>query len=158
MAGHLARRMPIPLILATCLLATVVSAADLRPPHRTPPLWSTTARGRKDRPGSGTPKTPGAVVRTQWNTGEIWLRRTIELAVPLPPRAALRLHHDEDAQVYLTGDLVLSRSGYTTEYESEEIDVRTLRPGRNVLAIHCRRTIGGRYIDAGIDAILPDTK
>jgi len=32
MTGHLARRMPIPLILASCLLATVASAADLRPP------------------------------------------------------------------------------------------------------------------------------
>ncbi len=108
--------------------------------------------------GFGTPKTPGAVVRTPWNTGEIWLRRTIELRVPLPPRAALRLHHDEDAQVYLNGDLVLSRSGYTTDYEAEEIDVRALRPGRNVLAIHCRQTTGGQYIDAGIDAILPEPK
>jgi hypothetical protein len=80
------------------------------------------------------------------------------LAAPLPPRAALRLHHDEDARVYLNGALVLARSGYTTEYEAEEIDVKALRTGRNVLAIHCRQTTGGQYIDAGLDAILPDAR
>jgi hypothetical protein len=108
--------------------------------------------------GFGTPATPGAVVRTPWNTGEIWLRRSFELAAPLPPRAALRLHHDEDAQVYLNGAPVLSRSGFTTDYEAEEIDAKALRPGQNVLAIRCRQTTGGQYIDAGLDAILPDTK
>lgn len=108
--------------------------------------------------GFGTPATPGAVVRTSWNTGEIWLRRSFELASPLPPRAALRLHHDEDAQVHLNGVRVLSRSGYTTDYEAEEIEVKALRPGRNVMAIHCRQTAGGQYIDAGLDAILPDGK
>jgi hypothetical protein len=113
----------------------------------------------KEGPGGfGTPGTPGAVVRTPWSTGEIWLRRSFELAAPLPPRAALRLHHDEDAQVYLNGVRVLARSGYTTEYEAEEIDAQALRAGRNVLAIHCRQTAGGQYIDAGLDAVLPDSK
>ncbi len=107
--------------------------------------------------GFGTPQTPGAVVRTPWNSGEIWVRRSFELAAPLPPRAALRLHHDEDAHVYLNGVRVLARSGYTTEYEAEEIDVKALRTGRNVLAIHCRQTTGGQYLDAGLDAILPDS-
>lgn len=106
--------------------------------------------------GFGTRATPGAVVGTPWNTTDIWLRRGFELTAPLPPRAALRLHHDEDAQVYLNGVLVLTRSGFTTDYEAEEIDVKVLRRGRNVLAIHCRQTTGGQYIDAGLDAILPD--
>jgi hypothetical protein len=70
----------------------------------------------------------------------------------------LRLHHDEDAQVYLNGIEVLSRGGYTTEYEAEEIDAQSLRAGKNVIAIHCRQTMGGQYIDAGLDAIVPDKR
>ncbi len=106
--------------------------------------------------GFGTRQTPGTAVRTVWNSADIWLRRSFELTAPLPRRAALRLHHDEDARVYLNGTLVLSRSGFTTEYEAEEIDVRALRAGRNWLAIHCHQTTGGQYIDAGLDAIVPE--
>jgi hypothetical protein len=95
-------------------------------------------------------------VRTVWNTSDIWLRRSFDLAAPLPPRAALRLHHDEAAQVYLNGVLVLSRGGYTTDYEAEEIDARVLRAGPNAIAIHCHQTTGGQYIDAGLDAVVPD--
>ncbi|MBM4088238.1 MAG: hypothetical protein FJ276_02225 [Planctomycetes bacterium] len=72
----------------------------------------------------------------------------------VPPRVAVRIHHDEDAVVFLNGVRVLRRTGYTTEYETEEIASSALRAGRNVLAIHCRQTGGGQYIDAGLDAIL----
>jgi hypothetical protein len=108
--------------------------------------------------GFGTRDTPGTAVRTEWNTSDIWLRRSFELSVPLPERVALRWHHDEDAQVYVNGALVLTRGGYTTAYEVEEIDADALRAGRNVLAIHCRQTRGGQYIDAGLDAIIPQTE
>jgi len=108
--------------------------------------------------GFGSAGTPGAVIGTTWKSADIWIRRTFELQQPLPDRAALRLHHDEDAQVYLNGIEVLSRGGYTTEYEAEEIDAQSLRAGKNVIAIHCRQTMGGQYIDAGLDAIVPDKR
>jgi hypothetical protein len=108
--------------------------------------------------GFGTPGTPGAVIGTTWNSPDIWLRRTFELTEPLPDRAALRLHHDEDAQVFLNGKQILTLSGYTTEYEIAEIDAAALRAGRNVIAIHCHQTMGGQYIDAGLDAIVPDKR
>lgn len=106
--------------------------------------------------GFGTPGTPGAAIGTTWNSPQIWLRRTFELPQPLPARAALRLHHDEDAQVFLNGKQVLTLGGYTTEYELAEIDASVLDAGQNVIAIHCRQTIGGQYIDAGLDAIVPN--
>jgi hypothetical protein len=106
--------------------------------------------------GFGTVGTPGAVVRTPWSTSDIWLRRSFELASPLPTQAALRLHHDEDVQIYLNGIAVLSRGGYTTEYETAVIPADALREGCNVLAIHCRQTTGGQYIDVGLEKIIPN--
>ena len=105
--------------------------------------------------GFGTTHTPGAHVRTEWNTADIWIRRTFDLSQPLPKHAALRIHHDEDAQVYLNGTKVATLTGYTSEYEAVEIPAEALRAGRNTMAIHCRQTRGGQYIDAGLDAIVP---
>jgi hypothetical protein len=105
--------------------------------------------------GFGRRETPGAVVRTPWTTSDIWLRRSFALTGPLPSRVALRMHHDEDVVVYLNGQRVLSRSGYTTDYEPHEFDAKALLEGDNVIAIHCRQTNGGQYIDAGLDAIVP---
>lgn len=104
--------------------------------------------------GFGAADTPGAVARTPWTTSEIWIRRTFELSEPLPARAALRMHHDEDAEVYLNGQRVAAPAGYTTAYEVTEIRADALRAGQNVLAIRCRQTMGGQYIDAGLDAIV----
>jgi hypothetical protein len=97
------------------------------------------------------------VVRTEWSTGNIWLRRefNLEADAPLaqPQSVALRLHHDEDAEIFLNGVEVARvprwTSGYIEVPLSSEM-ARALRPGRNVLAIHCRQNNGGQYIDAGL--------
>jgi hypothetical protein len=107
--------------------------------------------------GFGTRGTPGAVVRTEWRTGEIWLRREFTLPpgpVSQRPRAlALRLHHDEDVEIFLNGVEVARLPRWTTGYIDVPLtaeSARALTPGRNVLAIHCRQTGGGQYIDAGL--------
>ena len=71
------------------------------------------------------------------------------------------MHHDEDAEVYLNGRIVLEVHGYSNEYESHPIDKRTqaaLRPGRNTVAVHCHQTVGGQYIDVGLVDVEPATK
>lgn len=104
--------------------------------------------------GFGTRNTPGGVVRTTWNTPDIWLRRSFDL--PADFRAVnprFLLHHDEGAEVYLNGVLALTIDGYSTDYEVLPLsaDARALlRPGRNTLAVHCHQTSGGQYIDVGI--------
>ncbi len=112
---------------------------------------------RKGPGGFGTRGTPGAAVRTQWNTSDIWLRREFELA---EIRADLHLyvHHDEDAQLYINGVKIADLGGFTTDYEPyplSETARKALRIGTNVIAIHCRQTGGGQYIDAGFVRVIP---
>lgn len=105
--------------------------------------------------GFGREGTPGAIVRTPWTTSDIWLRRVFTVGDIPPGFVTLRIHHDEDAEVYLNGQLIATLEGYTTSYveyriPNQELVRSALRPGRNVLAVHCRQTGGGQYIDVGL--------
>jgi hypothetical protein len=111
--------------------------------------------------GFGTRGTPGAVVRTEWSTPDIWIRRTFDLPEGKPADLLLSLHHDEDAEVYINGVLAARARGFTTAYEEVEIleEARaTLRPGKNTIAVHCHQTKGGQYIDVGLVAVEPAAK
>ncbi len=103
--------------------------------------------------GFGTRGTPGAVVRSEWRSRDIWLRRIVTLPEIVPNSLALSVHHDEDAEVYLNGVLAARLPGFVSEYDEVPIleAARTaLRPGKNLIAIHCHQTSGGQYVDAGI--------
>lgn len=100
--------------------------------------------------GFGTRGTPGAVVGTEWNSRDIWLRRTAHIDNP-SGRIFLRMHHDEGAEVYINGQRVLQTTGWTVGYtEFGPIDSSMLRQGDNLIAVHCRQTTGGQFIDLGI--------
>ncbi|GIW97365.1 MAG: hydrolase [Pirellulaceae bacterium] len=99
--------------------------------------------------GFGTTETPGARVWTTWGGNQIWLRKWVELPQVYDDLAFL-LHHDEDVEVYLNGKLALQLEGWTTQYEVIPLDAQVrqlLHPGRNLLAVHCRQTTGGQFID-----------
>jgi hypothetical protein len=105
------------------------------------------------RGGFGREKTPGAVNRTPWTSADIWLRRTFQLPTVRRNGLMLLVHHDEDVEIYLNGVLAAQAAGYTTAYEELAIlpaALAVLRPGANVLAVHCRQTMGGQYIDVGL--------
>jgi hypothetical protein len=103
--------------------------------------------------GFGEPSTPGSAVRTTWTRSDIWLRRGFELSGPLPQQLYLRVHHDEDAEIYLNGQRIATLQGYETGYVEFPLATEAaqhLRRGQNVLAVHCRQTGGGQYIDVGL--------
>jgi hypothetical protein len=102
--------------------------------------------------GFGTRMTPSSVVRTEWNSGDIWLRREINLNANQLRDLDLIVHHDEDFELYVNGTLVAKASGYSTDYEEMPLRnaaLTALKPGKNLIAIHCHQTGGGQYIDAG---------
>jgi hypothetical protein len=109
---------------------------------------------KKGPGGFGQEGTPGSVVRTGWNTGNIWLRKTFEVT-EIPAGLALNLHHDDDVVIYLNGRLIYRSRGYLVTYRRIVLGdkaVSALRKGTNLLAVHCRQVSGGQYIDVGLVA------
>jgi beta-galactosidase len=105
---------------------------------------------REGMGGFGTPETPGARVGTEWDGDEIWMRRWV-LLDEVPSQPGLLIHHDEDAEVFLNGELIAEFKGYTTEYRTVPIDARhrgQWRVGENLMAVHCTQRVGGQFIDA----------
>jgi len=108
---------------------------------------------RKGPGGFGTKDTPGTAVRTEWNGSDIWIRRMFEMPDKKSGRTHLSIHHDEDAEVYINGRLASKLEGYTTSYVQIELDEKALQSlvvGTNCIAVHCRQTSGGQYIDVGL--------
>src|SRR5205807_485500 len=103
--------------------------------------------------GFGTKGTPGAVVRTEWKTADIYIRREFELEDLPKGQVLLRIHHDEDAEVYFNGVPAAKLAGFTTGYTEVPIAteaMKALKSGTNVIAVHCLQTTGGQYIDVGL--------
>jgi hypothetical protein len=108
---------------------------------------------KQGKSGFGTRGTPGTHVGTTWNTKDIWLRRDFELPGRDLENLQLWIHHDEDAEVYINGVLALRVAGYVSGYEAAPMTkaaCAALKPGKNVLAVHCHQTGGGQYIDVGL--------
>ncbi len=143
----------------------VLAAADTRPAVAWRYTADTPARSwakadfddsswRKGAAGFGSRGTPGAVIGTEWTSPDIWARREFELPAATDPcRLWLWVHHDEDAEVFINGVPACALKGFSTGYVEAPIAADALaviRPGRNVIAVHCHQTTGGQYIDAGL--------
>jgi len=104
--------------------------------------------------GTGSP-------RTEWRTSDIWLRREVELPAKLPAKMDFDVFHDEDVEIYLNGVLAATDNGFVTEYRKIPINAEgraALKPGKNLIAVHCHQTVGGQYIDVGIAEVLQAEK
>ena len=116
------------------------------------PLFDTAA-WKEGKGGFGTAGTPDAVVGTEWKGKDIWLVREFTLDKAEFKAPQLRMHHDEDAEVYINGVPAVKVTGFTTEYTEVEMTPEgkaALKAGKNTLAVHCKQTTGGQFIDVGI--------
>jgi hypothetical protein len=102
------------------------------------------------------------MVKTLWKSRDLWVRRTFIYKKSTPVnKLILKLHHDDDAEVYLNGEKINVSPGANGDLLPVEIkgDVTDkLKDGENVLAIHCVNTGGGAWLDAGFaDELKPVT-
>jgi hypothetical protein len=97
-------------------------------------------------------------VINNWTNKNIYLRRTIEFSDLLTADNLDKLRavvfHDEDCQVFLNGVLIGQWTGYLTNYQSKSLNMdqvkQALKIGEpNVLAVSCKQTSGGQFIDIG---------
>lgn len=96
--------------------------------------------------------------RTAWSTSDIWIRRNFKInnvEASQLPELRLWMFHDEDAEVYINGVLAAKTTGYNTRYElwpllPEALNALKLDGTDNVIAIHCKQTTGGQFIDCGL--------
>jgi hypothetical protein len=137
---------------ATWRYTTEQPAADWIKPEFDASGW------KKGPAGFGTKSTPGSVIRTTWNTGDIWLRREITMPEAACPNLQFCVYHDEDVEIYVNGILAASEGGFTSSYVPLEIRptvMTLLKPGATItLAVHCHQTVGGQGIDVGLANVI----
>lgn len=162
-----------PVVITTVVPTSQVSGLAWQYTTNTPPAnwyatgfnasaWSNGIAGF----GAGNPPNTSGLVRTPWNTSDIWLRRTVNPG-PVTTQQISNLvfstYHDEDVEIYVNGVLAGSAPGYSTSYIFVPMNAAgqaALVPNAsNLIAVHCHQTGGGQYIDVGIDwrsnAIVP---
>ena len=119
--------------------------------------WSAKSFVPKDwkigRSGFGTAQTPGTTIGTEWSTPDIWLTRDFDLPIVDVSQLHWLVHHDEDTEIFINGELADEFNGYSVQYETRPLSMaakKLLIPGMNRISVHCHQTGGGQYIDVGL--------
>ena len=95
-------------------------------------------------------------IGTAWTSADIYLRREFTLPNPVPAKLILNVLHDEDAEIYLNGVLAAKVEKFVGTYVPVTISdeaMKALKPGKNIIAVHCHQTTGGQGIDVGISVV-----
>ncbi len=102
--------------------------------------------------GFGKVGTPNSHVTTEWNGEQIWMRTDFGLQA-LPETLVMELYHDEDVEVFLNGAKIFEAKGFVTDYQTIELGeqaLNALQTGKNVIAVHCKNSGGGQFIDLSL--------
>ncbi|NNV54718.1 glutaminase family protein [Limnovirga soli] len=92
---------------------------------------------------------------TLWLSTQLWMRRTFTLAAIPKQKLFLKLHHDDNVVVYLNGEKIYTCDCWNGKPEYFALDESVnskLVIGKNVLAIYCKNTAGGAWLDVGLSA------
>jgi len=104
----------------------------------------------------------GVTARTVWDSDDIWMRRSFDLA-SVPRNPELVIYHDQSVDLYINGKLVQHVDGWTHSYDTVQLPddaIASMHTGKNELAIHVNHLGDGRHFaDAGlIDLAWPDSE
>jgi len=94
-----------------------------------------------------------AKVKTYWKSANIWVRRTFLIDEIPSAKLFLKLHHDDNIEVYLNGEQIYSCICWNQKAEYFPIDdaiKNKMKKGKNILAIHCANIQGGSWLDVGL--------
>lgn len=119
------------------------------------------SKWRKGAAGFGGGGAPNTQIRTRWTTSDIWVRREIEMPATIPDNLALNVYFDEDIVVYINGVRAAAAGGFVTDLSLVPLSAEgkaALKPGKNLIAVHCKQTSGGQYLDLGIVEVKPGKK
>jgi hypothetical protein len=111
--------------------------------------------------GFGKAGTPGGKRNTEWNTKTIWMRTTLKLDGCGKDSFRFVVCHDEDVDIYVNGVHAAAAGAYVTDYVALKLSdkgMAALKAGDNTIAVRCRQTSGGQYIDVALYDTAPETK
>lgn len=105
----------------------------------------------------GTPEE--TAVQTLWETDYIWVRREVEIKENLDGKAIyLEYSHDDDIAIYINGFEVVKTGHVWLKNVRLKITgkaAKSLKPGKNIIAAHCRNRTGGALVDFGLSYEAP---
>jgi hypothetical protein len=120
---------------------------------------------KKGPGGFGKEGTLGAVVKTVWDTKDIWLRKSVELSandISNPEKLFFEVYYfDEEVEIYINGVIAFKLSKGPTNYVVNTISAeaaRALMAGRNLISVHCATNQANpnwQNIDIGFSKYLP---
>ncbi|TDN95062.1 L-glutaminase [Salegentibacter sp. 24] len=90
---------------------------------------------------------------TAWESEDLWVRREFDLENTDLEKLFLKLHHDDNIEVFLNGDPIFKRDGWTSNFEYHEISesvINKIKAENNIIAIHIKNTAGGQWLDFGL--------
>lgn len=95
---------------------------------------------------------------TEWNSREIWFRRTFNVTNNDFNELLLTLKYDDNIKVFLNGEKIYEAGCCSSNKEiilKNEIKQK-IKAGKNTLAVYCENTGGPGIIDIGLYNRLPD--
>jgi GH43 family beta-xylosidase len=90
-------------------------------------------------------------IGTEWNTPQIWLRRSFNLDKNSSDNLMLRIYHDGDTKVFLNGHSIYEKADrvYTT-WNFDDNARALLNDGENMLAVESNAGRASKYLDVSL--------
>lgn len=105
--------------------------------------------------GKGSFGSPGRLKAvTSWRTPDIWVRRIVNIDAEMIERDLfIEYSHDDGVEIYINGHQIVNTGNAARSNVKERIPdeaKKFLKPGRNIIAVHCHDGGGESFLDFGL--------